>query len=75
MLSELAKEVNDKGFEAIKKELMQKENKEVRNRCPYRRITIEKMNLREYSKRQLIRIIDDLQRENDYLRDVLGWIE
>lgn len=72
MISEIAKKVQDKGFEEIKNELMQHDNEKNREHCPY--VRTGKMNLKELSKKQLIKIIYELQGENDYLRKESGWI-
>lgn len=82
MLSKALKETYGNDFEELKKSLPNEKEEEfyqrIRNSKKYKkgkRYCIEKMNLREYSKKQLIRIIYDLQEENDELTDLLEVLE
>lgn len=82
MLSKALKETYGKDFEELKKPLpnekLEEFHQKIRRSKKYKRgkrYCIEKMNLREYSKKQLIRIINDLQKENDELTDLLEMIE
>ncbi len=87
MLSKALKEIHSKDFEELKKtnnlneeledlgdkleEFKQNLRNDKKLKRGGRRYCIEKMNLREYSKKQLIRIIRDLQNENDELLELL----